>query len=146
MGGKAPQAKRCTALLRLGGLPPPFCFACDARVALEPVHRSALGVALLCNARPLPVRRSALGPGLRGASAPLLHCEAMQPPVRPVRPVRPVKLAPVRSSCPSLTDFTLQAQGRALQRQGLRDLFQWGQGFHNPFNGVFPSVFSQLLK
>ena len=34
-------AKRCTALLRLGGLPPPFCIACDARVAFEPVHRSA---------------------------------------------------------------------------------------------------------
>ena len=45
------------------------------------VQRNALGVALQSNAegggghlRPLPVRQNALGPGLRGASAPLLHC------------------------------------------------------------------------
>ena len=46
-----------TALLRLGGLPPPFCIGSDARVAFEPVHRSALGLG------PLPVRRNALGVG-----------------------------------------------------------------------------------
>jgi hypothetical protein len=116
------------ALLRLGGLPPPFCIASDARVAFEPVrpnaepvlashasHRDArdawngLGVGpVQRNVEPVLASHAshrdardawnALGVGLRGASAPLLHCEAMQPPVRPVRPapVRPVRLAPVR--------------------------------------------------
>ena len=110
------------ALLRLGGLPPPFCIASDARVAFEPVRPNAepvlasrrdawngLGVGpVQRNVEPVLASHAshrdardawnALGVGLRGASAPLLHCEAMQPPVRPVRPapVRPVRLAPVR--------------------------------------------------
>ena len=46
------------------------------------MHGTGLG--LHCFAMRASVQRNALGPGLRGASAPLLHCEAMQPPVRPM--------------------------------------------------------------
>jgi hypothetical protein len=46
------------------------------------MHGTPLG--LHCFAMRASVQRNALGLGLRGASAPLLHCEAMQPPVRPM--------------------------------------------------------------
>jgi hypothetical protein len=85
--------------------------------AARPTRGQGPCIALQCNPKPVPldgcmerrtgqrdafwtgpVQRNALGLGLRGASAPLLHCEAMQPPVRPT-PVGPIGLVRLLGPC-----------------------------------------------